>query len=284
MEEEEEEERKASKAGDFRLTLTDETKHRQLLGLHLTRWSLIVSVVTALVILLAGAFAVVALTPLKNALPGYPSTSEQRAMLRNTLAIDSLEHVVTRWEFYASNLRRVFEGEDPVQIDSIVRNFAADTSGLAEKAALLRADSLVRSAVRSGERFSLGTPRDLSMDGKHFFTPVKGVISEPYDQATHPYVGISAPEGSMVMAVLDGTVIDASKSDTYGYTVMVQHDDDIISVYKYLQKALKEPGERITAGTPIAMLGSSGSQKGDNLRLELWYKGMPADPQQYINF
>jgi len=279
-----EEKRKASWTDMFRLTMVDETNRRALWRMRLSKWSLVVAAMTAVVLMFAFTFAVVALTPLKNMLPDHPSPAEQRAVTRNTLAIDSLEHVITRWEFYASNLRRVFEGEDPVRIDSVVRHFAADTSRLAEKAALLRADSLVRSAVRSGEQLSVGAARDLSIDGKHFFTPVKGVVSEAYDKTVHPYVGISAPSGAMVMSILDGTVIDATKSDIYGYTLTVQHDDDIISVYKYIQKALKGPGDKITAGTPIAMLGSSGSQKGDNLRLELWYKGQTVDPQQYINF
>ncbi len=278
--------KKAPRTDKFRLTLADDVTHRQIGLLRFTRWSLLVTVISAAVLLLAGAFAIVSLTPLKTAIPGYPTAAEQREIVRNTLAVDSLEHVITRWEYYAGNLRRVFEGEDPVRIDSIVRRFAADTSEIAEKAAMLKADSLVRDAVRSGEQFSVGQRRDLSIEGKHCCTPVKGVVSEQFEPVIHPYAVVSAPAGSMVMAVLDGTVVSATRSDSYGYTLMIQHDDDIISVYTYLEKTLKEPGDKVTAGTPVAQLGGGDGTvaKGDYLRIEIWSKGQSVDPQQFINF
>ena len=118
-----------------------------------------------------------------------------------------------------------------------------------------------------------------------FFTPLKGVVSQGYDPITHPFIDITAPSGSVVKAVLVGTVIYAGWSDEAGYTIQVQHDGDIISIYKHNEKLLKKTGDKVTAGSPIALVGSTGSlSTGDHLHFELWHKGETVDPTKYINF
>ena len=61
-------------------------------------------------------------------------------------------------------------------------------------------------------------------------------------------------------------------------TVHVQHADDLVSIYRYCPEAMKKKGERITAGTAIALTG------GQAFEFELWYRGDPVDPALYINF
>ena len=87
------------------------------------------------------------------------------------------------------------------------------------------------------------------------------------------------------MAVLDGTVISAGWSDEDGYTIRLQHDGDVISVYKHNQKLMKKTGDKVTAGTPIAIVGGTGSTaRGDHLHFELWHKGEAVDPTKFISF
>ncbi len=127
--------------------------------------------------------------------------------------------------------------------------------------------------------------RDLPIEGVHFFTPVKGVVSQGYDARQHPYLDITAPAGSVVTAVLDGTVVFAGWDEDTGYTLVLQHNGDIISVYRRNQKLLKATGESVKAGTPVALVGNSGSlTTGDHLHLELWYRGTAVDPAKYISF
>ena len=86
----------------------------------------------------------------------------------------------------------------------------------------------------------------------------------------------------MVCSVLDGTVILAAWSDDSGYTIVVQHESGVVSVYKHNQKLLKKAGEHIKAGTPIALVGNTGSlTAGDYLHFELWYNGEAIDPAKY---
>lgn len=272
---------------NFRLTLVDDDTHDKVWSKKFTRIGALVTAVTVIVVTIATIFCVIAFTPIRTLIPGYPDARSKHDAIKNAITIDSLENVLTKWELYSENLRRVVDGQEPLKIDSLMevrKNPAAeagDSRELAEK------DSLLRKEVADEDRFDIkpGSARTLPIEGMHFFTPLKGVVSQGYDKALHPYIDITAPGNSVVMSVLDGTVISAGWNDTEGYTIRIQHEGDIISVYKHNQKLLKETGDKVTAGTPIAVLGGTGSTPdGDHLHFELWHKGEAVDPTKYISF
>lgn len=272
---------------NFRLTLVDDETHDKVWSKKFTRIGALVTAVTVIVVTIATIFCVIAFTPIRTLIPGYPDARSKHDAIKNAITIDSLENVLTKWELYSENLRRVVDGQEPLKIDSLMevrKNPAAeagDSRELAEK------DSLLRKEVADEDRFDIkpGSARTLPIEGMHFFTPLKGIVSQGYDKALHPYIDITAPGNSVVMSVLDGTVISAGWNDTEGYTIRIQHEGDIISVYKHNQKLLKETGDKVTAGTPIAVLGGTGSTSdGDHLHFELWHKGEAVDPTKYISF
>ena len=137
------------------------------------------------------------------------------------------------------------------------------------------------------EQFGISarTHRDLPIEGVIFFTPLKGVVSQGYDPVIHPYIDITAPAGSVVKAALDGTVIFAGWSDDAGHTIQIQHDGDIVTIYKHNEKLLKKTGDKVTAGAPIALVGNTGKMTtGTHLHFELWHKGETVDPTKHISF
>jgi murein DD-endopeptidase MepM/ murein hydrolase activator NlpD len=276
---------KHQKVNIFRFQLTDAETHRKIWGTQFSRMGFIILMCSSLLVVFAIVFAVFALTPLKTVIPGYPDSHTRRAAVQNAIRIDSLENVISRWELYSENLVRVVAGEQPISLDSIIR--ISDASHQEQKDAdyLNRQDSLLRSSVSEQEQFSLAASqeRKLPIEGIHFFTPLKGVISQGYEAVIHPYVDITAPAGSVVMSVLDGTVVFAGWNDESGYTICIQHQDDIISVYKHNQKLMRKAGDRVSAGSSIALVGSSAAA-GDHLHFELWYKGEAVNPSQYISF
>lgn len=278
-------EKKERKA--FRLALIDDKTHEHLVTLHFSKTSFFVSIVTILVVLCAVIYLIIAYTPAKTFIPGYPDAMSKRAAIQNAITIDSLETVIFRWELYSENLRRVVEGEEPIKIDSLIKAKAEAEAEAADLALMARQDSLLREYVREEEQFGISDRdrRNLPIEGMHFFTPLKGVISQGYDPNIHPYIDITAPSGSVVKATLDGTVIFAGWSDEAGHTIQVQHDGDIISVYKHNEKLLKKAGDKVTAGTPIALVGNTGElSTGEHLHFELWHKGETVDPTLYIKF
>ena len=73
-----------------------------------------------------------------------------------------------------------------------------------------------------------------------------------------------------------------------GYTIAVQHKENLISVYRNCSRLLKEVGDKVYAGEVIASLGKGG-ESSDNvlkpyLHFELWHRGKALDPNIYIAF
>ncbi len=278
---------KVKKTRNFRLTLVDDRTHKHLWSAHFTKVGFIVAIISALVMLSAAVFCVVAYTPVRTFIPGYPDAHSKRTAIQNAIRIDSLENVIYRWELYSENLRRVVEGQEPLKIDSLINAAQASRTATADAADLLSKDSLLREVVREEEEFGISArnKRDLPIEGLHFFTPLKGVISQGYDANIHPYIDITAPAGSVVKATLDGTVIFSGWSDEAGNTIQIQHESDIVSIYKHNEKLLKKVGEKVTAGSPIALVGNTGDiSTGTHLHFELWHKGETVDPTLYIKF
>lgn len=278
---------KEKKNRRFRLTFIDDNTHKLLVTLHFTKTSFFVAVISILVIICASTYTLIAYTPLKTFIPGYPDARAKRAAIQNAITIDSLESVIFRWELYSENLRRVLEGKEVIKIDSLIKAQHQAEKEVPDMAQISKQDSLLREHVKEEEKFGISARgrRNLPIEGMHFFTPLKGVISQGYDPTIHPYIDVTAPEGSVVKATLDGSVIFAGWSDESGYTIQIQHDGDIISTYKHNEKLLKKTGEKVSAGSPIALVGNTGSlSTGAHLHFELWYKGETVDPTKYINF
>lgn len=270
----------------YSFSLVEQSSQRVLWHRNFTRALLWLSGISVVIIGAALVYLLIALTPLRTTIPGYPDARTRNEAVQNALKIDSLETIISRWDIYAENLRRVIAGETPVNVDSVMRSRSQAAKTQADQAFLDSRDSLLRQEVAKSGRFSISDKsRSLPIEGRHFFQPVKGVVSQAYDAALHPYIDVSAPAGSLVMTVLDGTVIFAGWNDESGYSIGVQHEGDIITFYKHNQKLLKGLGDKVSAGTPIALLGSTlNPESGDHLRFELWYAGESVNPTMYINF
>lgn len=269
----------------FRLSVLDAQTHERLWNMTFSRTNFIITAVSVVIVFALAVFAITAFTPLRTFIPGYPDAHSKRAAIQNAMKIDSLEAVVKTWELYAENFSRVLDGRTPIDIDSLLSSRPGED--VLKSAEPGEKDSMLRQNVLNEEKFDLSgdAGRTLPIEGMHFFVPLKGVISQGYDKILHPYVDITAPANSMVMSVLDGTVIFAGWNDEAGYTIQIQHDNDIVSTYKHNQRLLKKTGEKVSAGSPIALVGNTGSlSTGDHLHFELWYRGEAVDPTKYINF
>ena len=278
---------KDNRPSRFRLVIIDDDTHQHLFKLRFSKTTGTVAIISFLVMFTALIAFIIAFTPVRTFIPGYPDARSKRAAIQNAIRIDSLENVIFRWELYTENLRRTIEGEEPLKIDSIINASRSTDVAEVDMKELAQRDSLLRTNVKEEEEFGISDrdKRDLPIEGMHFFTPLKGVVSQGYDAAVHPYVDITAPAGSVVKATLDGTVIYAGWSDEAGNTIQIQHEGGIISIYKHNEKLLKNVGDKVTAGSPIALVGGTGSlSTGEHLHFELWHNGEDIDPVRYINF
>lgn len=275
-----------NKISKFRFALIDDTSHEHLFVIRFTRTSLTVTVISATIAILALMFIFIAFTPLRTFIPGYPDARSRKAAIQNAVKVDSLENAIFRWELYTANLKNVLAGEKGVKIDSIINEISRTSVKDLEQTYLKKQDSTLRELVTKEEQFGISSrsQRKLPIEGVLFFTPVKGVIINGYDTHSHPFIDISAAEGTVVKAALDGTIIHTGWNEETGHTIYIQHDGGIITGYKNAGSLTKKAGEVIKAGTPIAVLGPAGEASGSShLHFELWHNGESIDPEQHLS-
>ena len=179
---------------NFRLTLVDDDTHDKLWSRKFTRMGALVTAITTVVVTITVIFCLIAFTPIRTLIPGYPDARTKHDAIQNAIRVDSLQNVIMKWELYSENLRRVVDGQEPLKIDSLMEvrknvTETVDPKKLAEK------DSLLRKEVANEDKFDVksNSSRSLPIEGMHFFTPLKGVVSQGYDKVLHPYIDITAP-------------------------------------------------------------------------------------------
>lgn len=271
---------------NFRLSLIDAVSHERLWSVRFTRPIFIGALVSGIIVAMVTFFLLVAYTPMRTFIPGYPSAQTRRQAVQNALKIDSLEMRLLQWDLYSENLRRIVEGGTPIRLDSVMLGSESSRNATDAQLHAIK-DSLLRADVITQEQFNVddAPKKNLPMEALSFFPPVKGVVTEGFERTLHPYIDITAPAGSMVTSVLDGTVVYTSWDSEDGYFILVQHAGDILSLYKHNQKLLRRQGDVVKAGTPIGLVAESESlTKGNHLHFELWYEGQPMDPTQFIKF
>lgn len=272
----------------FRVSIFNDTTHEVLFSF---RGSGIISIVTlllAIILIIGSVTALISFTSLREFIPGYPSAESRRTLIQNTIKLDSLQNEINLWRLQLANIQRVVKGQEPIKIDSVLSLAQYKEYELADSPDFSKDDSLLRSTVLKEEQFNISahTPKIEQIEGLHLFPPVSGVITQEYNAAiNHPYIDIAAPENSVVSSILDGTVISADYSELNGYVIQIQHENNIISIYKHNAKLLKKVGDVVSAGSPISLVGNTGKlSSGSHLHFELWYKGKPVNPVEYIKF
>lgn len=271
----------------YSLTISDSDDGRTIKSVKFTGTTALVTGITVLVVAAALFFALIAWTPLRTLIPGYPNASTEREAVQNVIKLDSLERVIGRWELYSENLKRIVNGEEPLKVDSILQSRIDGKTVETDPAAAAKSDSILKAEVTAESKFDIRSneKRSLPIEGMLFFTPIKGVVSKPFDKVMHPCIEITAPDNSLVKSILEGTVISDGWSSEGGYTIHIQHAGDIVSIYRHNLKILVRTGDKVNAGTPIGIVGKDGDGTGDGrLVLELWNNGEAADPARFINF
>jgi murein DD-endopeptidase MepM/ murein hydrolase activator NlpD len=129
-------------------------------------------------------------------------------------------------------------------------------------------------------------PRDIPLEQLFFMPPVAGEVTSGFDfKKDHYGIDIAAPKNTAVKSAADGVVISAGYTVETGYSIAIQHPNNVVTMYKHNSVLLKRAGSAVKAGEAIAIIGNSGENtSGPHLHFELWYKGRAVDPSDYINF
>ncbi|MDN3652407.1 peptidoglycan DD-metalloendopeptidase family protein [Thalassotalea ponticola] len=116
--------------------------------------------------------------------------------------------------------------------------------------------------------------------------PVKGRIAHSFGTKKQGYlrwkgVMMRAPVGRDVNAVYNGTVLFADWLKGYGLVIVIDHGDGYMSLYGHNQTLLKNVGERVEVGEPIALVGQSGGLNQSGVYFEIRHQGKPVNPSYW---
>lgn len=271
----------------YRVVLLNEDTFEEVGNMRLTRLNLIALVGIVLFLLVAITYILIAFTNIRELIPGYPDTAMRQHIRTNAMKLDSLEYEQSVRDQYFDNLNRIISGEIP-------ELYMNDTSGMVDSHDInfMRStnDSLLRQQVEAEEQFRLSVLDDAQVNRKltdlHFFTPVDGIITGAFSPADgHFGVDLVAEPNEVVKAALDGTVTMSTWTLETGYVIQIQHDHELISMYKHNASLFKTVGEKVAAGDAIAIVGNSGElTTGPHLHFELWHDRVPLNPVDYIIF
>lgn len=218
--------------------------------------ALIVLIGTAVILLLS-------YTPLSRILPTTANNLTQQERLELVGKVQELEAWKSKLELQERNLRAILSDGD-IEVDL---------------------EALSAAAVNSGSSNASGgfVPNPINYT---FYQPLNGVVSDTFNvDRKHFAVDISASSNEVVKAVQHGTVIYSEWNPETGHTLVLQHANDFLSVYKHNAALLKKEGNFVNAGDAIALVGNSGElTSGPHLHFELWNNGVPLNPLKYISF
>jgi septal ring factor EnvC (AmiA/AmiB activator) len=91
-----------------------------------------------------------------------------------------------------------------------------------------------------------------------------------------------APDKSLVLAVHPGKVVYADYFQGYGNLLIVDHGLTYYTLYGHCSEFLAKVGEMVRAGQPLAVVGDTGSLKGECLYFEIRYRTKALDPLQWL--
>lgn len=118
--------------------------------------------------------------------------------------------------------------------------------------------------------------------------PYKGYMTSRYGirgSRRHAGVDIALKTGDTICSTFNGKVrFSKATTSGYGLLVIIRHDNGLETYHAHLSERLVEAGERVVAGQPIGLGGSSGRSSGPHLHFECRYMGQAFDPERIINF
>jgi murein DD-endopeptidase MepM/ murein hydrolase activator NlpD len=271
----------------YRLSIYRDETFEEVLNVKLTKLNVMAIIGICVFIFLVIVISVIAYTPVRELIPGYPDEKTVRNIYMNNYRLDSLEQEIIKRDAYFENLRRIISGEKPQSYGRSADTSIVHTSLNYTKS---KEDSMLRNMVEPKDQFGLSTIENRkirpALFNVLFFPPVKGMVTNAFNNTLDHYgTDIVAGTNEVVKATLPGTITMAGWTLETGYVIQIQHADNILSVYKHNAELLKHIGDRVKAGEPIAIIGNSGElTTGAHLHFELWYNGTPLNPQDYISF
>jgi len=285
----------------YRLVIMNADTFEEVMSLKLTPLSVYVGISSLVVGTAILVTTAIVWTPLKRYIPGYGDFQRDAEIAELTGKVSSLEGEIEAHRRYNENFRKLLVGDladmskEAAEKQGQPANLA-DT--LPQDVERIPEDEQLRAEVASGTFINTptapatatnalpGSVRETPLEQLSFIPPVSGEITSAFDLKKEHYgVDVGAPKNTAVKAAAAGMVISSGYTVETGYSIAIQHPNNVVTMYKHNSVLLKKEGSPVKAGEAIAIIGNTGEQStGPHLHFELWYKGRAVNPVGYINF
>ena len=269
----------------YRLTIFNDSTFQTVWSIKLSRIKVFTLVSAASLVIIIVVTFIISSTGLREYIPGYPDAKQRQMMVETALKVDSLEMELAKRDRFFKGIKAIISGETPeenIEVDttSELKNVNFET---------YNHDSVFQDDLLA-EQLSLSIQKNsrkkTDLSEIHFYVPVKGIVTNHFDlTSSHFGVDLVSEPNARISSVLEGTVIFSGWTLETGYVIYIQHDADLVSVYKHNAELLKSTGDKVKAGEAIAIIGNSGElTTGPHLHFELWHRGTAINPEKYIYF
>lgn len=274
----------------YRLIIYNDTTFEEVWFMRLSRLNMFSFVGIIVILFTAIVTVIIAFTPIREFIPGYPDQNMRRNIILNAIKVDSLEYELQLKDQYFMNLKTIIEGKEPNSFESLQDSNIIYDDIIFTKS---KPDTILYKQIEKDQQYNLSVFEDKKSNNKYrpgfpelFFPPIRGLITRKFNSSENHFgTDIVAAPNEAILATLDGTIILANWTLETGYIISIQHENNLVSVYKHLAEKLKSPGTYVQAGEPIGIFGNSGDlSTGPHLHFELWHNQTPIDPEDYIVF
>ena len=271
----------------YKLTIHNENKLKNVLGFYISPLWVILSLFFSFLLVAGVLYLIVVFTPVGNLLPGYMTDNTKEEFIRNNIRIDSLTAEIEKQDRYLANIKAILSGDitiDTTQSTPLHINREDLTTEATD-----REEEFARE-WEEREKYNITSQATnvSELQGLNLFRPTQGEVIRKFDLGTHHYgVDIAEIPGESILAIHYGTVIMSDYTSNDGHTIVIQHRENMVSVYKNCHMLLKSIGDKVVAGEAIATIKNSDEEKNETkgfLHFELWHRGKPLDPNVYIAF
>lgn len=99
----------------------------------------------------------------------------------------------------------------------------------------------------------------------------------------HQGVDIACDKGTPIYAVMAGTVSVVKTTGSYGMHIMIDHGNNVVTVYAHCSALYVSKGDKVAKGEQIAAVGNTGNSTGNHLHFEVRINGKKYDPMHYLD-
>lgn len=274
----------------FQLTIFNESTLENFFSLRVSLLDGIFMLASLALVVFFLSWYLMAHTPLRSFLPQDLDPRLRQEMIHEAARVDSLSDMLDRQAKYLKVINGIISGNIPM--DSVRKKEGKITiDSLAVKnlefMPATKRELKFREEYEENEKYNLSILSQKSTERNILlYPPLKGKVTGKFNPKLKMFgIRIETANLQPSVAVLDGTVLFAAYTSDFDFVVQIQHNNDYISIYKYNTELLKKQGDKVKAGEAIGMVGENPARSGlPVLQFELWHKGIPLNPEEYIVF